>query len=341
MKTSLIEKYFLFGLLGVVIILTTAILFPFLSVIILAFALTVVLGPVYSWIQKHLTKGISWLSSLLTILFFLIIVCAPLLFVGSIVFNQTQNAYITVTQSTAPDMMIEKIDTTINKLMPTGFSFNTHDKITDLVTFLSSNITNFFSSTFRAGLMFFITMFTVFYLLKDGEEWKKSFIALSPLSENHFNEIISHLTTSINQVLKGSFVIAVAEGIAVSIGLAIFGIPNPALWGVVAGMASFLPVVGVPMIYIPCILFLYFTGMHISAFGLTIWFAVTMFSIDNILGPYFIAKNSEIPSLFILFAILGGISLIGPIGVLIGPIILSLLYSLISIYRKELVLKES
>jgi predicted PurR-regulated permease PerM len=76
--------------------------------------------------------------------------------------------------------------------------------------------------------------------------------------------------------------------------------------------------------------------MHVQALGLLLWSMLLVGTIDNILNPYIISRDSEIPSLFILFGILGGISLIGPVGILIGPLVLSLLFSLISIYKKNL-----
>jgi predicted PurR-regulated permease PerM len=335
MKTALAQKHFLLILLILVIILTIAILYPFLSVIILAFAFTIVLNPIYLWIDKNITKNINWLSSLITIILFLTIICVPLYFAGTIVFDQTQNAYNSLTQTSSPDKFIQTIDSGINKLLPEGFTFNTYEKIVNLVSFLSNNITGFISSSFKAGIMFFITIIALFYSLKDGVNWRKSLMSLSPISDEHFTEISDNLNKQINHVFRGSFLVAIVQGLAIGIGLTIFGVPNAALWAMVASIASIMPVIGTPMITIPAILFLYFKGMQWEALGLFVWSGFFLVVIDNILGPYFIAKNSEIPAIFILFSVLGGISLMGPVGALIGPLILSLLYSLVAIYKKE------
>lgn len=334
--TSVIEKYFLFILLAIVLLLTLVIFYPFITVVVLAGAFAVVLDPVYSWIKRKVTRNVSWVASLVTVVLFLIMLCGPLFFMGTVIFKQAQSSYhYIVNSNTDTNTLIHTIDASINKAMPEGFTFDTQTKINELGSFLSSNITKFFTSTFNSLLMFILMTLTIFYLLKDGEQWKKSFVNLSPLSENHAEEILSKLRDAINRILKGSFFIAIAQGVLVSIGLTIFGIPSAALWGVVAGMASFVPTVGTSVVTVPAILFLYFTGMHIQALGLLIWSIVLVGLVDNALAPYVISKNTEIPSLFILFSILGGISLLGPIGVLIGPLVLSLLYSLISIYKKE------
>ena len=114
----------------------------------------------------------------------------------------------------------------------------------------------------------------------------------------------------------------------------IFGIPNAIIWAVVASISSFIPTVGTSIVAIPAILFLFLTGMKLQALGLLIWSIIIVGTVDNILSPYIISRDTEIPSLFILFSILGAVSLMGPLGILIGPLVLSLLYSLISIYKK-------
>ncbi len=336
--SSSVEKYFLFALLVIVLILSLAIFYPFLTVVVLAGAFAVVLHPVYVWINYRIARGISWIASLLTVITFLIVLCVPLFFIGTIVFNQAGNAYHYLadnTVGTSTGNLVEKLDLSMNKIMPNGFTFDTETKIAQLGSFLSGNLTKFFTATFNSLLMFLLMILTIFYVLKDGEHWKRSLISLSPLSESHVEEILVKLKVAINRILKGNFIIAIVQGILVGIGLGVFGIPSAALWGVVAGMASFIPTIGTSMITVPAILFLYFSGAHLEALGLLLWSLLLVGMIDNALAPYVISKNTEIPSLFILLSILGGVSLMGPVGVLIGPLVLSLLYSLISIYRKE------
>lgn len=335
METSKTEKYFLFALLAVVLILTIVILYPFLTVFILAAAFAVVVNPIYLWIKKHIVKN-SGIASLITVILFLLMLCIPLFFMGVTIFNQAQDAYYSLIQNGNTNLFIQKIDTSINNLMPKGFAFDTHGKVVNLISSLSGNIGKFFTSTFNTILMALITIFTMFYLLKNGDQWKDGLVKLLPLSEKNIKEIISSLKNSINRILKGSFIIAIVQGILSWIGLWIFGVPNPALWGVVAGMASFVPTLGTSIVFVPSILFLFFSGMQLQALGLLLWSLILVGTIDNILSPYIISKDTEIPSIFILFSILGGISLMGPVGILIGPLVLSLLYSLVSIYRKEI-----
>ncbi|MFA5827691.1 MAG: AI-2E family transporter [Candidatus Paceibacterota bacterium] len=336
MQITSTEKHFLFVLLLITVILTLLIFYPFLAMLVLAAAFAVVLNPVYLWIKKHLVRNISWLASILTVILFLIGLCVPLFFVGRAVFIQTQDLYYNMISSGDSNHFIASVDSSINKLLPEGFSFNVYSKITELVSSLSNNLASFFSSTLNSIIMFVLMMFTLFYLLKDGEKWEKGFIKILPLSDKNTSEILTNLKQSINKIFKGSFIIAIAQGLLAWVGFMIFGIPHAIIWAIVAGIASFVPTIGTSIVSVPAILFLFFTGMQLQSLGLLIWSIFLIGTIDNLLSPYIISRDTEIPSLFILFSILGGVSLIGPLGILIGPLVLSLLYSLVSIYKKEI-----
>lgn len=336
MQINSTERYFLFILLSIAIILTIVIIYPFLTMFILAAAFAVVLSPLYLWIKKKVLGNISWLASLLTVILFLVCLCVPLFFVGKAIFNQTQNIYQSVIGSSSPSHIIDSINSSINRLLPEGFNFDIHSKISEIITSISGNLAHFFSSTFHSVLMFILMLFTLFYLLKDGAKWKDGLMNILPLSNENTKEILSSLKSSINRIFKGSFIIAIAQGILAWVGFTIFGVPNAIIWAVVASIASFIPTVGTSVVSVPAVLFLFFTGMQWQALGLLAWSAVIIGTIDNILNPYIISKDTNIPSLFILFAILGGVSLIGPLGIIIGPLILSFLYSLVAIYKKEL-----
>ena len=114
MQITSTEKYFLFILLSITIILTLVILYPFLTIFILAAAFAVILDPIYLWIKKYITFKVAWLASGLTIIIFLLGLCVPLFFVGKAVFSQTQNLYSNVATLGNSDRFIESINSSIN-----------------------------------------------------------------------------------------------------------------------------------------------------------------------------------------------------------------------------------
>ena len=299
--------------------------------LVLGVSFSIVLYPIYKWLQTK--KVPDSLSAFLTVLFFIIVLCGPLFGIGVLVFNQSQEVYNIVVNTKSSVPLLELIGNKINNILPTNIPFDINQKATEFVSFLTNNITQIFSTTLSAIFSFILILLSIFYFLKDGEKWRKGLVSLSPLPDSDDKKIVVRLSQAVNGVVKGYLLIALAQGILMGIGLAIFGVPNPALWGVVASIGSMIPMLGTTIVAIPSILFLFIMGNTISAIGLLAWCFVMVGMIDNFLNPILISKKVNIPTLLILFSVLGGVSLLGPIGILIGPLTISLLYVLISIYR--------
>lgn len=333
MESKITEKYFFFGLLFFTLVFTFFIFRPFWIVLVLGASFSIMLYPIYEWLNKKLS--INWLSSILTLLFFIIVLCIPLFSLGAIVFNQSQNLYHSVANNGNVFPFIDSVGEKINNILPNGISFNINEKISTFISFLTNNITNIFTTTLSALFSFVLLFLSIFYFLKDGKEWRKKIIKLSPLSDINNEKIIERLFQTINGVMKGTFFISIIQGILMAIGLTIFGVQNAAIWGVVAAITSLIPSVGTAMVSIPAIIFLFATDHILSAIGLTVWSTIIVGTIDNFLTPYIIGSKVNISPFLILFSVLGGIALLGPVGILIGPLTVSLLYVLIEIYQSE------
>ena len=332
MQTKIIERYFFFGLLLATLVFTFFIFQPFWIVLVLGICFSVVLRPVYNWFKK--LRFPDWLSSILTVIFFTLLICGPLFGLGVIIFNQSQDLYVSV-MSGQNILSIDSLNDSIQNILPSGIHFDLTEKVNSLVYSLSESIGVIFSKAFNLVASFILLLLSIFYFLKDGQEWKKSIITLSPLSDEDDVKIIDRLSVSINGVIKGYLFIAVIQGTLMGIGLAVFGIPNPALWGIVAAIGSLIPTVGTALVSVPAVLFLFFTGNIGNAVGMAIWSFVIVSTIDNLLNPYIVGSKISIPPFLILFSVLGGVVLLGAVGILIGPLTVSLLYTLVSIYRNE------
>ncbi|OGI63801.1 hypothetical protein A3H53_02360 [Candidatus Nomurabacteria bacterium RIFCSPLOWO2_02_FULL_40_10] len=333
MQSKIIERYFFFGLLLATFVFTFLIFQPFWIVLVLGLSFSIVLYPIYEWLNKRRLP--SSLASLLTVIFFIIVLCGPILGIGTVVFQQSQNLYHVVVDNGNAKPFLDSIETKINKILPPGIVFDINKKTTDFVSYISSNVANIFTTTISAFFSFLLMLLIIFYFLKDGVEWRKSLVVLSPLGDKDDEKIIGRLAQAVNGVIKGSLFIALIQGVLLGLGLWFFGISNAALWGVVAAITSLIPTLGTSLVSIPAIIFLFVSGQTGSAIGLLIWAGIMVGMIDNLLGPSIVGKKIQISSLVILFSVLGGISLVGPVGLLVGPLTVSLLYTLISIYRNE------
>lgn len=333
MNTKIIERYFFFGLLLTTFIFAFFIIRPFWVVLVLGLCFSIVLYPVYEWLKNRRLP--NWLASFLTVLLFTIVLCGPLLGIGALVFKQSQEVYHTVISNGNTGPFMESIENRINKILPGSVVFDINQETRNFLSYVSSNIANIFTTTVSAFFSFVLTLLIIFYCLKDGAQWRKAVIVLSPLGDKDDEKIIKRLAQAVNGVIKGSLFIAFIQGILLGVGFWIFGVPNGALWGVVAAITSLIPTLGTSLVSIPTIIFLFVTGNTASAIGFMIWAIIMVGMIDNFLGPLIVGKTIKISSLLILFSVLGGISLLGPVGILVGPLTISLLYTLISIYRNE------
>lgn len=331
MQTKIIEKYFFFSLLLITLVFSFLIFKPFLTVLAVGACFAIVLYPLFRWFQKR--KFPNWLSAFIALLFFLILLCGPLFGIGFLVFKQSQSLYFSIVEGGNARAMIEMFNTNINNFLP--FDINIVDKISDLASVVSSNLSKVFSSTIYTIFAIFLTFISIFYFLKDGDRWEKLIINLSPLSEKDNKKIVKKLVNTINGVVKGYLLIAIIQGTLMGIGISIFGIENSILWGVVASIGALIPTLGTGIVAIPIIIYLLATGDTPQAIGFTLWAVIIVGTIDNFLSPTMIGSRINIHPLLILFSILGAIALMGPVGILIGPITLSFLYALVSIYREE------
>ena len=334
MQPKTIEKYFFFGLSFSVFIFAFLLFRPFWLVLVLGVSFSVILYPIYAWLNKRHFP--NWLASILTLFFFIIVLCIPIFSIGTIVFNQSQDLYHSVVSSNGNTLpFITSLGNKINYILPKGASFNINEVISTFLTFLTNNIANIFSTTVSVLFSFVLLLLTIFYFLKDGENWKKTLLRLSPLSGVADQKIITRLAETITGVVRGYLLIALIQGILMGIGLTIFHVPNAAIWAVVAGIASIVPPFGTAIVSVPAVIFLFATGHTGYSIGLLIWATIIVGTGDNLLNPYIVGQKINIPPFLILFSVLGGISLLGPIGILIGPLTIGLLYTLTEIYQSE------
>lgn len=333
MQPKIIERYFFYGLLFVTFGFAFLIFRPFWIVLVLGASFSIILYPVYTWLNKR--RFPNWLASLTTLFFFIVVLCIPLLLIGYVVFNESQSLYNAISSSENGIPFISSIGNKINQILPTGISFDINEKVSNFVSFLTNNIASIFSATVSLLFTFLLLLLTIFYFLKDGERWKKTLIRLSPISDNNDEKILDKLTQTINAVIKGYLLIAFVQGTLMGVGLAIFKVPNAAIWGVLAGIASIIPPLGTALVSVPAVIFLFATGQTGASLGLLIWAVIVVGAGDNLLNPYIVGHKINVPPFLILFSVLGGIALLGPVGILIGPLTVSLLYTLVEIYRDE------
>jgi predicted PurR-regulated permease PerM len=177
---------------------------------------------------------------------------------------------------------------------------------------------------------FFLMLFLLFFLLRDGKMLLRHLIRLIPLQPDSRRELVDHLISVTKAVVYGTVVTALIQGVLVGIGFAIVDLPSPVVFGVIATIAAFIPSAGTGVVLIPAVIYLIAAGRWGAAIFLAIWTVIVGFS-DNLLRPYLAARQATVSTVAVFVGVIGGVTAFGFIGLLVGPVLLSLVVALIQI----------
>lgn len=338
------QHYFFFGLLLLVIAITAAIFLPYLSALLIAIIFSVLFRPLHRFVAKIFMKGdeSSSIASLITLVIITLVIITPLFLIAGKIYIEIQDVYVYLTDEGERSRIILSLNSFTDYIsrrflgIIPAYSFDSFNITTYLQHALEwafSNVDTIFSSFAKIAINIFILLFALFYMLRDGTSLRRQLIILSPLVDAYDQKIFDKLELAIHSVIKGSIVVGIIQGILTGIGFAIFGVPNPALWGSVAAVAALIPGIGTALVIVPGIIYTFFSGSVGATIGLAIWGLIAVGLIDNFLGPRLIERGVKIHQFLILLSVLGGLSLFGPIGFIIGPLVVSLLYALLDIYK--------
>lgn len=337
-KEKLQTAFFLSLLFGITALVAFVFL-PYASVIIVSATLAIVLRPLHRRILAIMPSHES-ISALITVIAALLIIFIPLFLFGAAVVKQAGNLYFDIASGAHSTDFIAQIivnaQEKISRYAP-AMTLDADQALKQLLAWILGKIGVIFSEVTNFILGFVLSMLAMYYLLKDGKNLETTLIGLSPLKDSDDREIFLKLKQAVHSVIWGTLVVALVQGILVSTGFYLFGVPNGALWGSVAAIAALIPFVGTTLVILPGVAYLFFTGDTLPAMGLLIWGASAVGLIDNLLSPKLIQRGTKIHPILILFSVLGGLSFFGPAGFLIGPLLLSLFFALLSIYQKQLI----
>ena len=181
------------------------------------------------------------------------------------------------------------------------------------------------------GVQLLMLVVFLFYFLSEGEHLTVLLRKISPLRQDQEDAIFLRFKAVSQSILLGGLGTSLAIGIATGIGLWIAGI-NPLLWGAVSAIASLIPVIGLSIIYIASICYLVAIDSVKMAIFLFLYWIVIVNSIDNFVRPLFMRGKSRLSMLWIFVSVAGGVFLFGPIGLLYGPLALSLAFVFFQVY---------
>jgi predicted PurR-regulated permease PerM len=189
-------------------------------------------------------------------------------------------------------------------------------------------------STIEFVLDFFVMLYVLFFLLRDGKELAGEAVRVLPLKQEYTHRLFHEFATVARATVKGNVVIALVQGTLGGLALWFIGIAAPLLWGALMALLSLVPAIGAALVWVPIALYLLATGAFWSAIGLTAWCVLVIGVVDNVLRPVLVGKETRMPDYLVLVATLGGLTAFGVNGFVIGPVIAALFLSSWNIFAQ-------
>ncbi|KMY66955.1 hypothetical protein AAU61_13405 [Desulfocarbo indianensis] len=320
---------------------------PFLVQVFLAVVLVVVAMPLYE-ATLNLMGGRRTLASALTCLLLIIIFAIPFFFVASLLTAQALDLYTTVSKLLVGDKLETTFREGLGRMGPLleqlqeklGISHaDILQQVGDLVRKISNllyeNFTGLLKGVTNLVIGVALVLFVTFYLFMDGAHMAARLLSLSPLPQEMNSQIMADMLRTLRATLKGSVVLAFINGTLSGLGFFIFGVPNALFWGTVMVFASVVPIVGTALVWVPGGVYLTVMGDYGQAAGVMTWCLIISLICDNWLRPKLIGGQADLHPLLTFFAVLGGISYFGIVGLILGPLVLAILLSLIDVYRRH------
>ena len=187
---------------------------------------------------------------------------------------------------------------------------------------------SFFLGALGSLFSFVIMLSMLFFFLRDGDLLAARARQLIPLADERKQRLFGQLSGVTRAIVFGTSVTALMQGVLIAIGFAIVGLPSPVVFGVLAALCSLLPVGGAGFVWIPAAAWLFFDKHWGSGTFMLVW-GLLLGGLDNVLRPLLISGRARISALAVFLGVLGGIPAFGAIGVIAGPVVLSLVLALI------------
>jgi len=286
-------------------------------------------------------RGRESLASIVTILVFVFLLVVPLAAFLGLVTTQALQVSEAVgpwiqQQVSEPD----ELDRLLERL-PFADALAPYDEqVTEKVGEFAGRVGGFVVSKLAAAtkgtviflFMLFVMLYSMFFFFKDGPSLLNRILYYMPLSPEAEDRMVEKFVSVTRATIKGTLVIGLLQGALAGGAFAVVGIPASAFWGTIMAVLSILPGVGIAIVWIPGAIYLVVMGKVGAAVGLALWCALVAGTVDNLLRPRLVGRDTQMPDLLILLGTLGGLTLFGALGLIVGPIVAALFVTVWEIY---------
>ena len=173
----------------------------------------------------------------------------------------------------------------------------------------------------------------MFFFLMRGADMLHASLKYLPLDHEDREEVIGRGIATAWATLKSILIIGLLQGVLIGLAFWVVGISGAVFWGAVVLVLAAIPALGTPLVWGPAAIYLFVNGQTVAAIGLIVWGALVIGLIDNILRPRLVGEEAKLPDLVVLVSILGGISVFGIVGIIAGPVLATVFFVVLDIYR--------
>jgi len=319
---------------------------PFLSTIVWAVLLAFVLYPVNRWLQRKFGNRKGAAAGVM-ILIVVVAVVVPAVFLTSLFVRQASellgrmsllaNRYqIQRPQDLFRIPMFDQISRWFDEKTPLSSADVQQYAVNAARSALEFGLTHAKGLLLGVVALFgslLLMLFVLYFFFRDGDRLAGEFLAVIPAPADRKAKLVEYISQVTRAVVYGTLVTAIVQGTLVGVAFAICGLPSPAVFGVLASIASLLPVGGTAFVWLPGAIVLASDSRWGWAIALALWGILVVGTIDNVLRPALISGRAQISTLPVFFGVLGGVAAFGPVGLFLGPILIALAQALLAYAR--------
>jgi predicted PurR-regulated permease PerM len=331
MRSPALEHKTLLWLVAVFTVAFAWVLWPIAGAVLWALFLAIVFWPMHARCQGMV--GRPSLAALLTLLSIIVIVILPLTLVSVSVVQEASVLYQkTKSGELQPGQYLQQVLDAMPAWAQSILQrFGVSDipalgrRVGELLSsssqFITTTLLGFGQNTLNFVVSFFIMLYVLFFLLRDGTTLSRQVAQAVPLRRVQTEELLRQFAAVVRATVKGNVAVALIQGGLGGIAFWYLGVPGAVLWGAFMALLSLLPAIGAALVWGPVALYKMFTGDIASGIGLVVWGTLVIGLVDNIVRPMLVGRETRLPDYVVLVATVGGIGLFGLNGFVIGPVI--------------------
>lgn len=336
---------FLASITAVAVFFCYLLVAPFLKAIVFAAVVAIIFHPLHArlhrWIRnRDIAAAISTAA-------LAVVIASASVFLGTSIVSGLTNLYRSLTNpASAASQITLFVSDAIEKFvaMVSGYVPVT---AADLHAALAGQTEKAISSTLAVtartvgGLTSLIvnaliSLFILYFLFRDGSSLLRRLAVWLPMDRKKVNRLYETVRQTLNAIVYGTLAIAAIQGALTAIAFWILGVGSPVLWGTVTALCGLLPVIGTGFVLAPAVVMLAVSGHWTKSLILLTWAIAAVHPVDNLLRPYLIGEKTQLSTLYVFFALMGGFEAFGALGLFVGPLILSITIALFTFLREEL-----